>query len=180
MGYARPTARTAARPIDRIFQVSSQVPFQVLYPAHVLFENRSLVDFQTGNEHYGVWRSFLTLKVDPWLILLEGNEGFGDFEANRLKNRILSKQRTWRGRDWDFIYTMNFVRQRSGFYLHKEFRGAGVRFYLHKPFMGPVFSSGEKLKGERLAVFSTENCSLVFKIGQAKCHFACQHRERST
>ena len=30
-----------------------------------------------------------------------------------------------------------FVRPRSGFHLHKEFRATGVRFYLHKHFMGP-------------------------------------------
>ena len=39
---------------------------------------------------YGVWRSFHILKVDPWLILLKGNEGFGGFEADRLRDRILS------------------------------------------------------------------------------------------
>ena len=46
---------------------------------------------------YGVWRSFHILKVDPWLILLKGNEGFGGFEADRLRDRILCTQRTWRG-----------------------------------------------------------------------------------
>ena len=78
------------------------------------------------------------LKVDPWLILLEGYEGFGGCEADRLRDRILRTQRPWRGRDRDFIYTKNFVRPKSGFHLHKEFRAAGVRFYLHKLFMGPV------------------------------------------
>ena len=88
-------------------------------------------------ELYGVWRSFPMLKVDPWLILLEGYEGFRGFEADRLRDRILFTRRTWRGRDWDFIFTKNFVRPRSGFYLHKEFRATGVRFYLHKFLMGP-------------------------------------------
>ena len=36
--------REAARPIDRIFQFLSQL----LYPAHFLFENLSLVDFKVG------------------------------------------------------------------------------------------------------------------------------------
>ena len=87
---------------------------------------------------YGVWRSFPISKVDPWLILLTEKEGFGGFEADRLRDRILSTQRFRRGRGRDFIYTKNVARPRSGFYLRNEFRAAGVRFYLHKRFMGPV------------------------------------------
>ena len=67
------------------------------------------------------------LKVDPWLILPRGNEGFGGFEADRLRDRILCTQRTWRGRGRDFIYTKNVARPRSAFYLRNEFRAAGVR-----------------------------------------------------
>ena len=37
---------------------------------------------------YGVWRSFPISKVDPWLILLRGKEGFGGFEADRFWDRI--------------------------------------------------------------------------------------------
>ena len=87
---------------------------------------------------YGVWRSFPMSKVDPWFILLKEKEGFGGFEADRLRDRILSTQRFRRGRGRDFICTENFVRPRFGFYLRNEFRAAGVRFYLHKRFMGPV------------------------------------------
>ena len=87
---------------------------------------------------YGVWRSFPILKFDPWLISLKGNEGFGGFEADRLRDRILCTQRTWRGRDRDFIYTKNVAQPRSGFYLHNEFRAAGVRFCLQKRFMVPA------------------------------------------
>ena len=85
-----------------------------------------------------MWRSFLISKVDAWLILLKGNVGFGGFEADRLRARILCTQRTWRGRDRDFIYTKNVARPRYGFYLRNEFLVAGVRFYLHKLFMGLV------------------------------------------
>ena len=52
MGYVRPTGRPAARPIDRIFQVPFQFSSQFLYTTHFFFENRSLVEFSIGNEHY--------------------------------------------------------------------------------------------------------------------------------
>ena len=78
------------------------------------------------------------LESDPWLILLPEKEGFGGFEADRLRDRILSTQRFRRGRGRDFIYTKNVARPRSGFYVRNEFRAAGVRFYLHKCFMGAV------------------------------------------
>ena len=46
-----------------------------------------------------IWRLALIphFESDPWLILLKGNEGFGGFEADRLRDRILCTQRTWRG-----------------------------------------------------------------------------------
>ena len=85
-----------------------------------------------------MWRSFLISKVDAWLILLIRNEGFGGFvgfEADRLRDRILSTehkdfgaaevgilctQRMSRGRDRDFIYATNAARPGSDFYLHKR------------------------------------------------------------
>ena len=94
-----------------------------------------------------IWRLALIIfpisKVDPWLILLPEKEGFGGFEADRLRDRILSTQRFWRGRGRDFMYTKNAARPRFGFYLRNEFRATGVRFYLlsaqeFKLFMGPV------------------------------------------
>ena len=63
---------------------------------------------------YGVWRSFPISKVDPWLILRRGKEGFGGFEADRLRDRILSTQRFRRGRGRDFIYSKNVARARFG------------------------------------------------------------------
>ena len=62
----------------------------------------------------------------------------GAFDADRLRDRLLSTQRFRRGRGRDFIYTKNVARPRFGFYLRNEFRAAGVRFYLHKLFMGHV------------------------------------------
>ena len=82
------------------------------------FESRSVVDFST--------------------ILLTEKEGFGGFEADRLRDRLLYTQRFRRGRGRDFIYTKNVARPRSGFYLRNEFRAAGVRFYL-KTFYGACF-----------------------------------------
>ena len=66
------------------------------------------------------------------MILPRGKEGFGGFEADRLRDRILSTQRFRRGRGRDFIYTKNVARPRFVFYLRNEFRAAGVRFDLHK------------------------------------------------
>ena len=125
MGYARPTARPAARPVDGIFHdhVTLIPPVPSLKIDHwsffkvgmgiiwrlaliPYFENRSVLDFTYRNR---------------------ASEGFGGFEADRLRDRILSTQRTWRGRGRDFIYTENFVRPRFGFYLRNEFRAAGVR-----------------------------------------------------
>ena len=76
---------------------------------------------------------------DPWLILLNGKEGFGGFEADRLRDRILSTRRFWRGRGRDFIYIKNVARPRFGFYLRNEFRGAGVRFYLDTHVLWALF-----------------------------------------
>ena len=74
-----------------------------------------------------MWRLALIpiSKVDLWLILLTEKEGSGGFEADRLRDRLLSTQRFWRGRGRDFIYTKNVARARFGFYLRNEFRAAG-------------------------------------------------------
>ena len=65
--------------------------------------------------------------------LLRGKEGFGGFEADRLRDRILctqrfrrsevglSTQRMSRGRDLDFIYARNPARPGSDVDLHKGF-----------------------------------------------------------
>ena len=76
----------------------------------------------------GVWHAFPISKGDPWLILLRGKEGFGGFEADRLRGRLLSTHRFRRGRGRDFIYTKDVARPRFGFDLRNEFRTAGVRF----------------------------------------------------
>ena len=77
-----------------------------------------------------IWRLALIIfpisKVDPWLILLRGKEGFGGFEADRLRDRILSTQRMSRGRDLDFIYATNSARP-------------GVRCWSPQTFYGTLF-----------------------------------------
>ena len=58
--------------------------------------------------------------VDFTVFLLNGKEGFGGFEADRLRDLILCTQRSWRLRDRDFIYAKNSAPPGSDpIYLHK-------------------------------------------------------------
>ena len=53
----------------------------------------------------------------------------GSGAGSPARDRILSTQRVSPGRDPDFIYTKSFARPRSWFYLHKEYRAAGIRIF---------------------------------------------------
>ena len=86
MAYARTSAGPAGRPGACIFQFQYQFLDKTSVPRHFLFENRSLVDFQIGNEGHGgdleenghfpygkrVARFLIVipyLKIDHWSIL---------------------------------------------------------------------------------------------------------------
>ena len=74
------------------------------------------------------------------MILFRGKEGFGGFEADRLRDRPLSTQRFRRGRGRDFAYTKNVVRPRFGFYLRNEFRAAEIQILSIQIFHGVSFN----------------------------------------
>ena len=98
MAYARTSAGPAGRPGACI----SQIRFQILYKTSIsrpfLFENRSLVDFQIGNEGHG-----------------------GDLDENGCFTSRKCVLR-WTAMDLEAISYLKWP-----FYLHKEFRAAGIR-----------------------------------------------------
>ena len=135
--------RPAGRPARRrnIFRWFHSYSTIVPCPFHLW---KSIIGWFSKTEWtlYGVRRSFSISKVDPRLILLREKEGFGGFEADRLRDRILSTQRFWRGRGRDFIYyyTKNVARPIFGFYLRTEFRATGVQFLSTHTFFGACFN----------------------------------------
>ena len=122
MAYARTSAGPAGRPGACI----SQFRDKIYLPCHFLLENRSLVDFQIGNEGHGgdldengcFTSRTCVLRLDRY-----GSSGYLFFEKHSLIDFQIGKGRK-----------REFRAAEMRFYLHKEFCAAEVRFYLYKEF----------------------------------------------
>ena len=118
-------ARTSAGPAGRAGACKSQIPCRTSIPRHVLFENRSLVDFTERKRRPCEWSWW------KWQFLLTENafcvwtamalEAISFLKINHwyiFKKEISENENSTMPR-CDFIYTKNSARPGSGFYLHK-------------------------------------------------------------
>ena len=126
MAYARTSAGPAGRPGACIFQGRVQFRDIISIPRPFLFENRSLVDFQIGNEGHGGdldENGCFTSKEMRFALYRYGSRGNFLFQNQSFIDFQIGNERK-----------REFRAAEMRFYLHKEFCAAEIRFYLYKEF----------------------------------------------